>query len=292
MVISLGETRNNDRCLNIEDVFYTEAEKETTIDGKKQIASFLQEISRSEILDNSETELSIAIKVSRNRESKLYPLNDDLDRNLYRMQRMSAKDGVICRFVQTQLLSQDEMAIDYDAIAATQYEEMLKETLRLIEPTLEDIAAVNHNTSRYNRIRNSDRIFKVKLKKYPETIPIKAMGDGIFRILQIALKAINAKNGFLVIDEFENGLHHTVQYKVWCWLFKIAKDLDIQIFATTHSDDTIKSFAKAAIEYDDVEGVLFRMAHSIQKGHEGEIIAIEYNEAKLQTILDNDIEVR
>lgn len=40
------------------------------------------------------------------------------------------------------------------------------------------------------------------------------MGDGMLRVLQLALKLFAAKGGFLLIDEFENGLHYSVQEKV------------------------------------------------------------------------------
>ena len=66
------------------------------------------------------------------------------------------------------------------------------------------------------------------------------MGDGINRILTIILAMVNCENGYLLIDEFENGLHYSVQEKLWEIIFYLAKRLNIQVFATTHSNDTIE----------------------------------------------------
>ena len=68
-------------------------------------------------------------------------------------------------------------------------------------------------------------------------VPLGSMGDGMLRVLQIILKVFSAQGGFLLIDEFENGLHYSVQEKIWALIFKLAEQLNIQVFATTHSWD-------------------------------------------------------
>jgi AAA15 family ATPase/GTPase len=68
------------------------------------------------------------------------------------------------------------------------------------------------------------------------------MGDGMNRILTIILALVNSDNGCLLIDEFENGLHYTVQENLWRIIFHLSKELNIQVFATTHSEDCIKGF--------------------------------------------------
>ena len=56
-----------------------------------------------------------------------------------------------------------------------------------------------------------ERYAIVKKKDFERTFPLKSMGDGINRILTIILALLNVENGYLFIDEFENGLHYTVQ---------------------------------------------------------------------------------
>jgi AAA15 family ATPase/GTPase len=50
----------------------------------------------------------------------------------------------------------------------------------------------------------------------------------------------------LLIDEIENGLHHSVLPVIWKGLFLAAKEFDVQIFATTHSWECILAADAAA----------------------------------------------
>ena len=114
----------------------------------------------------------------------------------------------------------------------------------------------------------------------------------MLRVLQLVLKVFPAKSGFLLIDEFENVLHFSVQEKVWELLFEMAQKPDIQVFATTHSWDCIESFAKTAIAHKDVEGVLFRVGRSAKKSNRGQVIATVFDEDALYNITQADVEVR
>lgn len=123
-------------------------------------------------------------------------------------------------------------------------------------------------------------------------VPLGSMGDGMLRVLQIILKVFSAQGGFLLIDEFENGLHYSVQEKIWALIFKLAEQLNIQVFATTHSWDCIESFTKVAIDYQGSEGVLFRMGRSVRTSDNGKVIATVFDENQLQNITQADVEVR
>jgi AAA15 family ATPase/GTPase len=41
---------------------------------------------------------------------------------------------------------------------------------------------------------------------------------------------VNAQDGYLLIDEFENSLHYSVQEQVWKAIFSLAKSLNVQVF--------------------------------------------------------------
>ena len=106
------------------------------------------------------------------------------------------------------------------------------------------------------------------------------------RLFSIALSLVNAKDGLLLIDEFENGMHYTVQLDAWRAIFKLAKSLDIQVVATTHSWDTIESFQKAASE-DPEEGVLIKLTRNKE-----DIIPTLFTENELAIATRDKIEVR
>jgi AAA15 family ATPase/GTPase len=106
------------------------------------------------------------------------------------------------------------------------------------------------------------------------------------------LKIYPAKNGILLIDEFENGLHYSIQEKIWGYIFDLAEKLNIQVFATTHSWDCIESFSKVAREKKNIEGVLFRVGKSIRTSDNGKVIATVFDEDQLYNITQSDVEVR
>jgi AAA15 family ATPase/GTPase len=94
------------------------------------------------------------------------------------------------------------------------------------------------------------RIFfpHVRLKGNETPTPLPSLGDGANRVLTVILNLISAKDGVLLIDEFENGLHYTIQEPLWKMIFQIAEQLNVQVFTTTHSEDCLWAFAEVLKE--------------------------------------------
>lgn len=203
-----------------------------------------------------------------------------------------------CSFVPTRIINLDELAGDWDKIVFSEHEKVIKDALKIIAPSFLDITFIQDQSrtrvglgvNRY--LSESARSAVVKLVGSKKPIPLGSMGDGMTRVFQIALKIFSAKDGFLLIDEFENGLHYSIQEKVWELIFEMAQRLNIQVFATTHSRDCIEAFSKVANDRADVEGLLFRMGRSAKASDEGKIIATIFDEAKLQRFNNMDMDVR
>ncbi|MBH1970277.1 AAA family ATPase [Moraxellaceae bacterium AER2_44_116] len=189
--------------------------------------------------------------------------------------------------VGTQLTDIKELAQKWDSIVFTDFEQTVTEALRIIEPTIQGVAFIQDK----NKV-TGERTAIVRLQGQAQPVPLKSLGDGMQRILQIALNIYQAKDGFLLIDEFENGLHYSVQEKVWGLIFEMAKRLNIQVFATTHSWDCIEAFSEVASKREDVEGLLFSMGRSAKTSDNGKIIATIFDEAKLQRFTQADMDVR
>ena len=109
----------------------------------------------------------------------------------------------------------------------------------------------------------------------------------MWRILGIALAQVNAKDGILLIDEFENGLYYSVQPDLWRFIFRLAHSLNVQVFATTHRWDCIEAFQRAAREDRQEEGLLIRL-----ESKKGEIGVTLYDEQELTIATREHIEVR
>lgn len=210
----------------------------------------------------------------------------ELDFNLFKNSSQYSFDRFKdSQYVKTSDVARDENGVLFDKIALTDNEKYVIEALQIIEPKIERIAFIQDNPLAKLRVS------KVKLKDSIGTVPLRSMGDGINRILTIILALINSKDGYLMIDEFENGLHHSVQAKLWEIIIKLSKELNVQVFVTTHSNDTIRSVRNALSEMseedkNDVSTI------KLMRTHEDKLEALLYDYEQLDYVIEQDIEIR
>jgi AAA15 family ATPase/GTPase len=69
--------------------------------------------------------------------------------------------------------------------------------------------------------------------------PISTLGDGIRRIYLLATQFVQCKGGVLLIDELEDSVHWLALNQFINWIVDAANELNVQIFATTHSLESI-----------------------------------------------------
>jgi AAA15 family ATPase/GTPase len=99
---------------------------------------------------------------------------------------------------------------------------------------------------------------------------------------------VNSKEGVLFIDEIENGIHYSIQEKLWEKLLELAEKLNVQVFATTHSWDCIDGFQRALNAFHDPsQGQLLRMSM-----RNDEITATSFDARELAIATRENIEVR
>jgi hypothetical protein len=168
----------------------------------------------------------------------------------------------------------------WDKIALSDREEDIVKALRIIEPGISAVSMVGGEGTK------QPRTAIVRAKGLPRPVNLRSFGDGLNRLFGIVLSLVNAKDGLLLIDEFENGMHYSVQLDVWRAVFGLARRLDVQVVATSHSWDAVEAFQKAASEDPD-EGVLIRLS---RKGED--IIPILFREDELAVATRDRIEVR
>jgi hypothetical protein len=93
-------------------------------------------------------------------------------------------------------------------------------------------------------IEHDDRgHFTVIHDKISPNPDISMFGEGLQRIFKIGLLFAGAKDGVLIIDEFENAIHASLLHKVADLLFKLAVMFNVQVFISSHSKECIDAFA-------------------------------------------------
>jgi hypothetical protein len=184
-------------------------------------------------------------------------------------------------FVGPNGLASGQLGKLWDTIALTNLEKDVIDGIRIIAPETERLILVE--TDEYSR----SRMPVVKVKGIDRPISLRSMGDGVNRVFGIALALVNANDGILLVDEIENGIHYSVQPDLWRHIFQIARRLNVQVFATSHSWDCLEAFQKAADENKQEEGVLVRFDHA----GDG-VLARQLNERDLGIAVRGQIEIR
>ena len=69
-------------------------------------------------------------------------------------------------------------------------------------------------------------------------------GDGMKKAMLLLSALLKAKDGILLLDEFETAIHVSVMGKVFKWIIENAAKLNVQIFMTSHSLEAINSVLK------------------------------------------------
>jgi ABC-type dipeptide/oligopeptide/nickel transport system ATPase component len=174
----------------------------------------------------------------------------------------------------------------WDSIAITDLEQNILSALQIVAPEVERFTVIGDREIRSAAGYRLERVPAVRIEGSGDRIPLKSLGEGINRMLGIALALVNAKDGLLLVDEIESGLHYSVQYDMWRLVFETARRLNVQVFATTHSDDCTRAFQKASKAHAE-EGMLIRLGR-----RQGDIVATLFDEEELETAVEQDVEVR
>jgi AAA15 family ATPase/GTPase len=87
-------------------------------------------------------------------------------------------------------------------------------------------------------------------EKNPDFLPVTMWGDGTLRFLRYLIELKKCENGFLLIDEFDIGIHHSKLNSIFKKIFFLAKKYNVQLFLTTHSDEFTKNYLKVISELE------------------------------------------
>ncbi len=110
--------------------------------------------------------------------------------------------------------------------------------------------SINQFDSRFDEVDVIDKEVMLKNQKESKYESIHNVGAGYERYISM-LAAIWAYSGqILFIDEIENGLHYSKYKMLWELIFKVSKEANCQVFATTHSLECIKAYNTVQMRED------------------------------------------
>ncbi|MEH2355174.1 AAA family ATPase [Nostoc sp.] len=236
-------------------------------------------------------ELDFSIKWNYGREQKPWrlPLSANgglpVEDYLRQLRRDAKNPAPKIQFITSSSLETEKMIELFDQIVLTPEEKLVEQALNRIDSKIQRIAPVSSRKSRYSL--DSRGGFFVLLSDSNQRVPIGSMGDGIWRILGLALATVCAKDGYLFVDEIDTGLHFTAMSDMWELIWDTAKRLNVQVFATTHNSDCWTSLATIAEQEDATEDGI--RIHRIEKGKETSVV---FTEPQIVIAAEREIEVR
>ncbi|HEY9803314.1 MAG TPA: AAA family ATPase [Leptolyngbyaceae cyanobacterium] len=190
------------------------------------------------------------------------------------------------QFITSSSLDAEKMIELFDQIVLTPEEKLVEQAVNIIDSKIQRIAPISSIKFR-GSLDGSRGGFFVLLSEINQRVPIGSMGDGVWRMLGLALAIVSAKDGYLFVDEIDTGLHFTAMSDMWRMIWETAKRLNVQVFATTHNSDCWMSLASIAQRDDAAEDGI--RIHRIEQGKDKSIV---FTEPQIVIAAEREIEVR
>jgi len=223
--------------LNIE--YFDEYVKK--VDNRSRMIEYSTEMSNETLLDEENFVVSHepALKLTVGKDSRILPV-DRIDRPILVRED---NNKVSINFISSCTTEERQIATYYGNLATLNQEEYLNKSLQLFDENISTLKLIP--TER-------DIVLKLQLKNREKPILLSSLGEGINRFIAILCAIWASKDGYLFIDEIENGIHYTNYEKLWKIIFEASKMANCQIFITTHSKECIEAYNRVNEEDEGI----------------------------------------
>jgi AAA15 family ATPase/GTPase len=275
--------------------------------------SFLNDIA-IETIDDTErySQLQIAYQESYKPKGTL-PLNNNINLSLESMSggaefhalSLLHKDKNDIDFVGHSLLNNAGMfyEVEIDMLNGTGSLFLLGPRTILNDENVERLGKLDKNDEQ-DKIISLLRVFEPNLKRFQvikegeqdviyvdfgekRKMPVNVLGDGFCRCLTIALLLTADNQDIILLDEIDNGIHHSLHELFWNFIIDASIATNRQIIATTHNYEMIDAFSKSAISKDFHDVSYIRLNKK-----DNEVSAHQFNFDDLSFALSSEMEIR
>ncbi len=261
----------DNKKLNIE--YFDEYVKK--VDNRSRMIEYSIEMSNESLFDEENFVISHepALKLNIGDDSRILPV-DRIDRPVF-----SREDNnkMSINFISSCTTEERQIAIYYGNLATLNQEEYLNKSLQLFDENILTLKIIPTE-------RNI--VLKLLLKNRETPVLLSSLGEGINRYIAIICAIWASKDGYLFIDEIENGIHYTNYPKLWEIIFEASKQANCQVFITTHSKECIEAFNKVN---ENDEGIYLEFYRNQKNGL---IVVKERDNEQLEYALTHNSEIR
>lgn len=124
----------------------------------------------------------------------------------------------------------------YSSLVREGYKRELVKALDMVTKGADDIEILADN---------SGESYLSVVIKGQKPLPLHDLGGGAVRLVRLLLGFSAARDGLLLSDELENGIHHTVHRELWSRVQQWMEQWNVQFVATTHSGELIDAAIEA-----------------------------------------------
>ena len=132
--------------------------------------------------------------------------------------------------------------------------ELYQEMLALLKEFDKNIISIN--TEKINHSYRNRKVYKVLVKGQKKQLPLDVYGDGMKKAIFLMNAVVIAKDGILLLNEFETAIHPSEMNKVFSWILKTCQRFNIQLFLTSHSKEAIDKLLKCVPEFQNMIRVI------------------------------------
>lgn len=127
--------------------------------------------------------------------------------------------------------------------------QLYEEMLNVLKTYDSGIMSINYDNS--SEEIGSRGIYKILSKNHAKALPLNMYGDGMKKAVLLMSAVIKAKDGILLLDEFETAIHTSAMTETFKWILETCKKLNVQVFMTSHSIEAISKVLSCSDELID-----------------------------------------
>ena len=145
-----------------------------------------------------------------------------------------------------------------------EHPDLYEQMLLVLRDYDEDIISINYDTENSHMRRG---VYKILSKSHKKALPLNVYGDGMKKAILLMSAVIAAKDGILLLDEFETAIHTSAMEKTFKWILETCIKMNVQVFLTSHSKEAIDKLLKCSSLCTDKMAV-----YTLYKDEEGSAV--------------------
>jgi AAA domain, putative AbiEii toxin, Type IV TA system/AAA domain len=201
-----------------------------------------------------------------------------INTDLVSIERSKNAPTIACRAMPVRPLDPEEILHAYSTAALQSGgEELIDAVANKMDPRVRKI--------RQHKLDDGNILFAdIGLR---QLLPLTQAGQGLYRLVSMLSGVFGGRPQVALLDEVDDGLHHSVLPDVWRGIAEAAELFDVQVFATTHSAECIEAAHEAYLDraaYDFSVIQLYRVQDAVQ----GRVLGKD----EISTGIDHNIDLR